>query len=50
MSVCEWGDDEYVDGIEAEPIEVDDDAPASAPGRAFGVDIGGLAASTSTPR
>ena len=44
MSVSEWGDDEYDDGIEAQPIEVDDDAvPAGAPGRAFGVDIGGLA-------
>lgn len=42
MTASEWGDDEY-DGIEAEPIDVDDDAPPAAPGRAFGVDIGGLA-------
>jgi len=40
--VSDWGDDE--DGIEAQPIDVDDDdAPAVAPGRAFGLDIGGLA-------
>jgi len=43
--VSDWGDDEYdEDGIEAQPIDVDDDAaPAVAPGRAFGLDIGGLA-------
>ncbi|MFS0706256.1 DUF4913 domain-containing protein, partial [Cellulomonas sp. 179-A 9B4 NHS] len=41
--MSEWGDDEYDDGIEAEPIDVDDDVPASAAGRAFGLDIGGLA-------
>lgn len=40
--MSEWGDDEYDDGIEAEPIGVDD-VPAAAAGRAFGVDIGGLA-------
>ena len=37
--MSDWGDDE--DGIEAQPIDVDD-APV-APGRAFGLDIGGLA-------
>lgn len=37
--MSEWGDDPYDDGIEAEPIDVDDAVPA----RAFGVDIGGLA-------
>lgn len=40
--MSDWGDDEY-DGIEAEPIDVDDAPPAAAAGRAFGVDIGGLA-------
>ena len=40
--MSDWGDAGYdEDGIEAEPIDVDD-APAT-PGRAFGLDIGGLA-------
>jgi len=39
--VSDWGDDEY-DGIEAEPIDVDDARPTAAAGRAFGVDVGGL--------
>ena len=41
--MSEWGDDPYDDGIEAEPIDVDDAVPAGVPARAFGVDIGGLA-------
>ena len=41
--MSEWGDDPYDDGIEAEPIDVDDAVPAGPPARAFGVDIGGLA-------
>ena len=41
--MSEWGDDQYDDGIEAEPIEVDDDPAAVTPSRAFGLDIGGLA-------
>lgn len=36
-----WGD-EY-DGIEAEPIDVDDERPQAAPRRAFGVDVDGMA-------
>lgn len=39
--MSDWGDDEHEDGIEAQPIVVDD-GPV-APGRAFGLDIGGLA-------
>lgn len=42
--MSEWGDDEY-EGIEAEPIDVDndDERPTSAASRTSGVDVGALA-------